>query len=397
MSVRAACRVLWLLAVPLSGCRASGDLAGASRPLRAGADEAPALADARSCADLRRINQAFAAQHMQRRGRPYVIEEGIGATRQRRQIRTGTELAAPWSAGCTAIGDGFLGLVVKRFEHQESYAGDDDFYDWTVEYDIVAYLPEQRASGVRNLTAELPAPGVSCVQSPGWADSARNECAVRALGDLDRDGNREIVLEQIEEPRQTGSCTRYIPTYKSRVYSIVGGRLIPYQGVPPLASELAFAEFRDHDKDGYLDYWSFADYQVPRACQPKLMPGFLLHGQPGGTFSATDAVAREGVRAWCPRPPAQTLDGVPTADLAAHVICARLWGTPKETLTAALERRCTRSPEGEATPDGGISYRGLPWGFCYHPGDECTHAVPPEVCGAWLAALADVEPPFTLR
>lgn len=397
MSVRAACRVLWLLAVPLSGCRASGDIAGAARPLRADAAEAPALAQARSCADLRRINQAFAVQHMQRRGRPYVLEEGFGDKRRTRQIRTGSELAAPWSAGCTAIGDGFLGLVVKGFEHKASYAGDDGLDDWTVDYDIVAYLPEQRPSGVRNLTADLPAPGVSCVQSPGWADAARNECAVRSLGDLDRDGNREIVLEQIEQPRETGTCTRATPTYKSRVYSIIAGRLSPYQGVPPLASERAFAEFRDHDRDGYLDYWSFAAYRIPLACQPKLLPGFLLHGQPGGTFTATDAVARAGVRAWCPRPPAQTLDGVPAVELAAHVICARLWGTPKETLKAAIERRCSRSPEGEVTPDGSISYRGLPWGFCYHPGDECAHAVPAEMCGSWLTALTDVEPPFRLR
>lgn len=316
---------------------------------------------------------------------------------RKRQIRTGRELAAPWSAGCTAVGDGFLGLVVKGFKHEETYAGDDDFRDWTVAYDIVAFLPEQRASGVRNLTADVTEPGLSCVQSPGWADAARHECAVRSIGDLDRDGNREIVLERIEEPRETGTCTRNTPIYKSRVYSIIGGRLVPYKSLPPIESERSFTEFSDHDRDGYLDSWSFANYQIPRACQVKLLPGFLLHGQPDGTFTAADAVARDAARSWCPRPPAQTLDGVAAADLAAHVICARLWGTPKEKLKTALARRCTRSPHGEVTQEGGIHYRGLPWGFCYHQGDECEHAELSDVCGEWALALVDVEPPLQLR
>lgn len=349
-----------------------------------GAAAAPALP---FCAELERLNLAYADRYMKQRGKPFVIEQEPN----RIDVKTGADLLRAWNPECKKVDNIYVGLKINKFSEDESPSDDEILRYWTVRFDVA----------VHTLGGPAGKEPVSCTYSPGWADADASSCGLRALGDLDGDGQSEILVATTSQSLDTGCCTDNQIAYQYEIYSYKGSALIRYDKIPTMKLYSDMEPFVDYDKDGRLDYWSFLSYEIPTPCYKQenkpVSPRFLVHGQPGGAFSRDDEAARAAARSWCPRPPERPIKSVPPGELAAHLICARLWGAAPARLNEQLARRCRRSPHGESTKSGDVSYDGLPWQFCYHEGSECDHPEMRDVCGEWVRQLVTVEPPFRFR
>lgn len=348
-----------------------------------GANTAPALP---FCAELDRLNLAYADQYMKQRGKPFVIEREPA----RIEVKTGADLLRAWDRECQKIDNTYVGLKINKFSEDEPPSDDEPLYYWTVTFDIVIRTP--------GTPTDKP---TQCTYSPGWADAEASSCHLRALGDLDGDGRSEILVATTEQSLNAGCCTDNHISYQYEIYSYKDNALIKYKNFPKMDLDSDMEPFVDYDKDGRLDHWSFFNYKIPPSCyqhkDKPISPRFLAHGQQGGMFSRDDETARAAVRAWCPGPPKRSIKSVPPGELAAHLICARLWGATPAKLNEQLARRCRRSPQGEPTKSGDVSYRGLPWEFCYQEGSECEYPAMRDVCGEWVQELVAVEPPFRFR
>jgi hypothetical protein len=215
------------------------------------------------------------------------------------------------------------------------------------------------------------------------------------VNDLDGDGTLDVILRKDKYEVETGCCTNPSSSTTYEPYLRQEDALVPYKQLPTLSFPSTVAALEDFDKDGRLDFWSLLGYQIPGLCadQPgkRPTPAFLLHHRADGTLSRDNAVAQAAARSWCPKPPTPQVEKLPGAELASYVLCARLWGQSAAELRLNLARRCRFAP-GELLADGRVAY-----GDCYRLGEECLKAGVDLVCGDWINALVDVEPPFHLR
>jgi hypothetical protein len=208
---------------------------------------------------------------------------------------------------------------------------------------------------------------------------------VRAF-DYDGDGTPELIFTTVHEEGAAGEGATAVETFLSLV-ALRGDAIVPLPALGAVRFPVRLAETAelapDIDGDGRPDALTWFDYEIPPGCFYEtggmLRPAFALHADPGGRFLGDDAAALAFARSWCPRPPTRPLAEVPGRELAAEVICARLWGASADEVGRALDSRCsTREPEG------------------YRAGEECVDTRERSTCGSWIFRIAEKAPPLDL-
>jgi len=374
------------------------DPEGQKRPITA-VPAAPAAAQlpvpaSRTCAELGRSNLEFAEQYMKSRGRPLKVEIGDREI----NIQTGAELYKIIEKDCKPFKDGYIGLRVVSFEVDNERESEILRY-WTVNFTIEIYRPKLLSSvnGGSMPPTQLGGETITCRQSPGWADADTESCSLHILGDLDKDGSQELAVLRTVTTNETGCRVPNGTAYQTMIYSITDASVLPYRKIPLLKIESTTNPIGDFDRDGINDY--LLEYKLPMLNTEdekiRSLPGFLLHGQPGGGFSQSDAAARDAARRWCSKPPPQGIRASAPMELVTQLLCARLWGKKAETLSAELDRLCPRAPQGA----GGAPARtdSSPEPPCGLNETECAVLDGLDVCGSWGHRLVAAELPFRFR
>jgi hypothetical protein len=162
--------------------------------------------------------------------------------------------------------------------------------------------------------------------------------SLASLGAFDYDGDDdpEVLLE--------GSAADEGPDRRAtEAWTFHEGKIVPYA---PLAG-VDIVRVEDLDDDGRPDIIGPGRYARVEAMSgigaayPIAPPIFALHSLAGGTFSATDAVARAFSKSHCPTKPTLDFDEHLFGDnVAEAVLCARLWGTTAADVRTAWEKAC---------------------------------------------------------
>lgn len=313
--------------------------------------------------------------------------------------------------GCMPIKGGFVGLLGKA--KTETWDDADGVTSSSVDYDLWVFQPSPgavaklapgagrsdsgRAALDRSVARRLTWPdGDSCADKvqEGGGSSATSTCSLFLVHDLDEDGSPEIVLKKYESSADAGCCTRPDDSYTYAFYSITKDALVPYARFPTVKTDADTFSVVDYDHDGRPHFYSQLTYNIPNNCHT--FNGFLSHTLPGGAQALDDQTARQAAREFCPQQPTRAMAQVPIKELAAYVLCARLWGASAEQLTTELSQRC-HTQESQTIDDQGQEHYRFPWQFCYHPGIECDYPEIANFCGEWVDDLASITPPFLFR
>ncbi len=135
----------------------------------------------------------------------------------------------------------------------------------------------------------------------------------------------------------------------------------PYEKAPKPAVGGSFVEQLDNDmRPDVGDYGPFFAWLGPdcgaKKCPPRLTgPRFFAHSFPDGTFKSDDGAARGALKRSCSKKPDSVIalgeGGANAARTATNVACARVWGTPSETIVSELEgKRASFCGERQSCP-----------------------------------------------
>lgn len=169
--------------------------------------------------------------------------------------------------------------------------------------------------------SEDPVP-IELVTTPDAGNSFTSSVLHHA--DLDGDGVEELLVEHHESGYD-------VDEFRYEMYTRKGATIGLY--APAEAIEVESVD--DYDGDGLPDLVSIEEFWAVNECFGMAggarygAPQVLFHARPDGTFSASDAVAREFLEEQCPEMPDELLVyGADEweRDALQQVACARLWG-----------------------------------------------------------------------
>jgi hypothetical protein len=163
-----------------------------------------------------------------------------------------------------------------------------------------------------------------------------NLVLLRVLDDYDHDGTSEALFTY------ANAMTEGLKTSTSTVLTVRGGAVVPYA---PAAS-FATSDALDIDGDGRIDLVGRGPFGAVTAqtalSQVDAAPEiFAAHSLPDGTFSTTDAVARDFTKRKCAAA-ARAVKGTyeSLGDDALAIVCARVAGVAQATVQGWIDKAC---------------------------------------------------------
>ncbi|MFT3771807.1 MAG: VCBS repeat-containing protein [Minicystis sp.] len=228
-----------------------------------------------------------------------------------------------FATSCYAAGSGAWALRLDRWKNTRQFA---DVETWGGAYTVV----------------HLDAAGHEVASQPAWvvgSEVSGSEMFEPVQFDFDGDGQPEVFVRQSDKEHEGPF------TWRAKLYTFRGGKVVEYPGLPR-----TYVDLEDADKDGRPDV-IYHPYESTRTHPGSAFdftsegPALLAHARPDGTFSTTDDAARAFARRDCP---ARTRPG---RDDLEPELCARLWGASETEALAMLGALC---PTG-AECDGGCA------------------------------------------
>jgi hypothetical protein len=128
------------------------------------------------------------------------------------------------------------------------------------------------------------------------------------------------------------------------------------------ARGLRIDELHDVDGDGRPDAVVAIDLGGFKGCDfcasSSLEERFAAHALRDGTFSLTDEVAKQYVRARCSSKPSPPF--IRRGEISSQTIaCARIWGVPRKALLARLHAECASHAHDAEQCQGPCRYLGM--------------------------------------
>lgn len=151
---------------------------------------------------------------------------------------------------------------------------------------------------------------------------------ILATHDYDHDGVDEVIV-------QLDRSGYDLDAHEARVHTVLDADAGRYVGEPEGLFGVEYETVTDYDGDGVYEvvsertFWSAAECFGMGDAPALGNPAVLYHADPGGTFSATDAVAQAYLRERCPEPPKRLIVGGDyewELEAKQRIACARLWG-----------------------------------------------------------------------
>lgn len=287
---------------------------------------------------------------------------------------------------CHLFGDSIFALLPTAFGQDEGN------YKWTTDWALYRLDGAGGSTRIGGSAGSPAGPRRSQPKLPKLRDvmaagDDSERFTIPQIFDLDGDGNPEVMLELEDlgyevEPRKS-----------VEIWSIKGGAFVRYPRDPKLPPQVGAERslVADVDQDGRPDLYTSGPYSAVNrwVCGPgydeQYVPAkFVVHSLPDGTFSDSDAIAKQVLRGWCPEPPnikalfaaarGTEFKGLPVDDDVVHAtICARVWGKSAQAVLSEL------APE------------------CHKLGEDCRKPRNPPACPEWLEKLVAVQPPIQLR
>jgi hypothetical protein len=166
--------------------------------------------------------------------------------------------------------------------------------------------------------------------------------------DFDGDGQSEAIVRSFESDESDSYGGDYF------LFTARGGSVLPYAPAAVVARIAGIVDRDEDDRPDLVDRDAFllAYTGGPDGSSVTHGPLSLAHGLADGSFSRTDAVAREFLRAQCARPPERLVhldeDAVEPSQTLFAIVCARLYGESAQRVVQRLHVEWRRRDEDQA-------------------------------------------------
>jgi hypothetical protein len=166
--------------------------------------------------------------------------------------------------------------------------------------------------------------------------------------DFDGDGRSEAIVRSFESDGRDSFGGDYA------VFTARGGTVRPYEPAAVVPQISGIIDQDEDERPDLVDRAAFLldDLSGPDDSSVAQGPTSLAHGLADGSFSRTDATAREFLRAQCPRPPERLVrleeDAVEPSQTLFAIVCARLYGESSQRVVQRLNVEWRRRDEDQA-------------------------------------------------